>query len=46
MPNALDLITLHNTAAYVQSRPTPLFLGDALFPSEKVVGLQVQWVMG
>ena len=46
MPNALDLITLHNTAAYVQSRPAPIFLGDALFPTEKVVGLQVQWIMG
>lgn len=46
MPNALDLITLRNTAAYVQSRPTPLFLGDALFPTEKVVGLEVGWIMG
>lgn len=46
MPNALDLITLKNTAAYVIGRPAPLFLGDALFPTEKVVGLEVGWVMG
>lgn len=46
MPNALDLITVRNTAAYVQSRPAPLFLGDALFPTEKVVGLEVGWIMG
>lgn len=46
MPNALDLITLRNTASYVLSRPTPIFLGDALFPTEKVVGLEVGWVMG
>lgn len=46
MPNALDLLTLQNTAAYVQSRPAPLFLGDALFPAEKVVGLEVGWVVG
>lgn len=46
MPNALDLITVKNTAAYVQSRPAPLFLGDALFPTEKVVGLEVGWIMG
>lgn len=46
MPNALDLITVRNTAAYVESRPAPLFLGDALFPTEKVVGLEVGWIMG
>lgn len=46
MPNALDLITVKNTASYVQQRPAPLFLGDALFPTEKVVGLEVGWIMG
>lgn len=46
MPNALDLITVKNTAAYVEQRPAPLFLGDALFPTEKVVGLEVGWIMG
>lgn len=46
MPNALDLITVKNTAAYVETRPAPLLLGDALFPNEKVVGLEVGWIMG
>lgn len=46
MANALDLITVKNTAAYVEQRPAPLFLGDALFPTEKVVGLEVGWIMG
>lgn len=46
MANALSLITVRNTAAYMEQRPAPLFLGDALFPTEKVVGLEVGWIVG